>query len=223
MRRSRSRRRRKRKVSYNIKLIAISAGMLMYSLKLQSYGSTQVETKPEVQTFVASPKEYLEMDSLAAEIPSVGEEEYKSYAVPEGEFSEENQKYAEDVCEKYGVPYEIVFSIIHRESHYNSASIGDDGQSFGYMQIMKKWHVDRMERLGVKDLMDPKGNILVGIDYLSELLGSYPEMNLALMAYNCGPDGAERLWKQGIYQTDYSTEIMEEAESIRMGLPGGEK
>ena len=40
-------------------------------------------------------------------------------------------------------------------------------------QIQKKWHWDRMERLGVTDLMGPSGNFRVGCDFLAELYAKY--------------------------------------------------
>ena len=47
-----------------------------------------------------------------------------------------------------------------------------------------------MERLGVKDLTDTRGNMLVGADYLSELAGRYEDIGIVLMAYN----GDSSIW-----------------------------
>lgn len=214
----RSRRRRRRKIPYGVKLAAVCTGMLIYSFKLQSYGN--VKTVPEAVVFETSPLEFNNIQILS-EKEDRDENKYQFYEVPEGEFPEVYQKYTFEICEKYGVPYEIVFSIIQRESRFDRYAIGDDGESFGYMQVMQKWHEDRMIRLDVEDLSNPEGNILVGVDYLSELLGKYPEMNRALMAYNCGPTTANELWNQGIYHTKYTKEVMEEAEAIRNEIAGG--
>lgn len=78
--------------------------------------------------------------------------------------------------------------------------IGDDGASTGYMQIQKKWHWDRMERLGVTDLMGPSGNFRVGCDFLAELYAKYNDWNLALTVYNRGHNPG--------YITDYAKEVM---------------
>ena len=56
------------------------------------------------------------------------------------------------------------------------------------MQVRRRWHEDRMARLGVTDLADPYGNFRVGCDYLAELLGKYP-LEEALTAYNSGKPG----------------------------------
>lgn len=78
--------------------------------------------------------------------------------------------------------------------------IGDNGTSTGYMQIQKKWHWDRMERLGVTDLMEPSGNFRVGCDFLAELYAKYNDWNLALTVYNRGHNPG--------YITDYAKEVM---------------
>ena len=41
-----------------------------------------------------------------------------------------------------------------------------------------------MERLGVSDLYDPYGNILVATDYLVELFEKHGDIGLSLMIYN---------------------------------------
>lgn len=57
--------------------------------------------------------------------------------------------------------------------------------------MQRKWHYDRMSRLGVTDLLDPSENFLVGCDFISELLGKYSTQE-ALTAYNSGRPGYSR-------------------------------
>lgn len=90
-------------------------------------------------------------------------------------------------CQEAGVPYALALAVIQKETHFQNL-LGDDGASEGYMQVQRKWHYDRMERLGVTDLMDPAGNFRVGCDFLAELLGKYPTQE-ALTAYNSGSPG----------------------------------
>ena len=52
------------------------------------------------------------------------------------------------------------------------------------MQISERWHLDRMNRLGVDDLFDPYSNILVGADYISELAEKHGDVALVLDVYN---------------------------------------
>ena len=82
---------------------------------------------------------------------------------------------------------EITPAVIRQETEFRNG-VGDDGRSVGYMQVQRRWHEDRMARLGVTDLTDPYGNFRVGCDYLAELLGKYP-LEEALTAYNSGKPG----------------------------------
>ena len=52
------------------------------------------------------------------------------------------------------------------------------------MQVSPRWHYDRMEELDVENIFDPYGNIMVGTDYLMELIGNYGDIGVALMVYN---------------------------------------
>ena len=111
-------------------------------------------------------------------------------------FDEDTQLLLYSVCERLGVPYELALSVIWRETNFKNL-IGDSGASAGYMQVQEKHHSDRMERLGVVDLMDMHGNFLVGCDYLAELLGKDRGVEWALMAYNGGPNYANEMKKAG--------------------------
>lgn len=90
-------------------------------------------------------------------------------------------------CEEFGVEYELALAMIWRETTFRNV-VGDGGESYGYMQVQPRWHAERMERLGVTDLMDPLGNFRVGCDYMAELLEKY-ELPEALTAYNTGSPG----------------------------------
>lgn len=89
-----------------------------------------------------------------------------------------------EACEESGIDMSLALAVIWEETDYRNI-IGDDGASFGYMQVQQKWHEDRMARLGVTDLMDPASNFRTGCDYLAELLETYPLAN-ALAFYNSG-------------------------------------
>lgn len=88
-----------------------------------------------------------------------------------------------DACIAYNLDPLFIYAIIWQETHFQNISAPNDGH--GYMQIMYKWHRDRMERLGVEDLMDGPGNVLVGCDYISDLM-SYYDIGHALGTYNTG-------------------------------------
>lgn len=99
----------------------------------------------------------------------------------------ELQDYIADKCREYHIAPEVVIAMCEHESSYNEKAIGDDGRSFGLMQVMAKWHVERMTELNCENLLDARQNIAVGIDYLAELLDKYDgDIAKALTAYNRG-------------------------------------
>ena len=129
------------------------------------------------------------------------------------------QTYINDVCKSYEIAPEIVFAMIAKESNYNAEEIGDNGESYGLMQVQKHWHEDRMDELDVNDLLDPYQNVLVGVDYLAELLGYYDgNIEKALTAYNAGATGAyNNYFRHGITASEYAEEIIENSKKIDEG------
>lgn len=114
--------------------------------------------------------------------------------------TDKEQEYLQSACEEFDVPYAIVLGLIEKETMFQNV-VGDDGASAGYMQIQQKWHLDRMERLGVKDLLEPRGNFRVGCDFLAECYAKYNNWSVALTVYNMGCNPG--------YITDYAKEVME--------------
>lgn len=108
--------------------------------------------------------------------------------------SAENQRLLWQACEETGVTYELALAVIWKETNFRNIK-GDGGNSYGYMQVQKRWHSDRMKRLGVTDLMNPYGNFLVGCDYLAELAEKDRGIEWVLHAYNGGPSYANKLAK----------------------------
>lgn len=104
----------------------------------------------------------------------------------------ETQRLLYQACDETGVQYELALAVVWKETNFRNI-YGDGGASAGYMQVQKKYHSDRMERHGVKDLTDPYGNFLVGCDYLAELIAKEKGLEWALMAYNGGPSYANKL------------------------------
>ena len=119
--------------------------------------------------------------------------------------SDEYIEYVNEICEEYCICPEMVIAIIEHESR-GQADVSN-GDCKGLMQVSERWHKDRMERLGVTDLYDPYGNILVGVDYLSELFAEYHDIGTVLMIYN-GSSNAVSRGESGDY-TDYAESIIE--------------
>lgn len=100
-------------------------------------------------------------------------------------------------CLEFEVPYELALAVIEQETNFRNVT-GDDGASEGYMQVQQRFHKDRMDELGVTDLMDPEGNFRVGCSFLSECIEKYG-LEKGLGYYNSGKAQVTR----------YSREVME--------------
>lgn len=123
-------------------------------------------------------------------------------------------KTAQEACIEYGEVYsicpEILMAMIEKESSGNKYAENDG--CYGLMQISIKWHSGRMDRLGVTDIFDEKGNVFVGTDYLAELLGEYEDMYLSLMVYHGESNPVEK-WKRGA-KSEYAEWIMERSSEL---------
>lgn len=119
--------------------------------------------------------------------------------------------YITEVADEYGICPELVMAIVEAESNYNPDA--RNGSCKGLMQVSEKWHKDRMDKLGVTDLMDPYSNILVGADYLSELAEEYEDVGLALMVYNGGHAYAMRIYEKGEL-SNYANKILERSAEL---------
>lgn len=122
------------------------------------------------------------------------------------------QDYIREECIDAGLDMKLVLAIMKVESNFNPADISctDD---FGLMQV-NKVNFEEVEReLGLTNMLDPYQGAKAGIFLLSKLKWNESEHQM-LMAYNIGVAGAQRLWKQGIYETDYSKKVLKAKELI---------
>lgn len=151
--------------------------------------------------------------------------DYFYYEVPEefqrngGEMPTELQEFTQKLCEERCISYPLILAVIEKETGYRNIT-GDGDSSTGYMQVMQKWHEERMEKLGVTDLSIPEENITVGTDFLVELFEKYGEVEMVLMAYNMGESRAKELWADGIYSSKYSRYIVEREAEISLEIYG---
>lgn len=101
--------------------------------------------------------------------------------------------YAEQIVQTYypQLDARYVKAIIYHESRYDPTAINSKTGVMGLMQISPKWHTNRANDLGVFNLLDPYGNILVGCDLLAELTNSH-DFNYALNFFAGGYPYANR-------------------------------
>jgi soluble lytic murein transglycosylase-like protein len=88
----------------------------------------------------------------------------------------------------YHLDPDLVNSVIHAESGFNSRAISPKGAQ-GLMQLMPS----TAGQLGVANAFDPKANVGGGTQYLRQLLEQYNfDLVKALAAYNAGPQRVDK-------------------------------
>lgn len=107
----------------------------------------------------------------------------------------------------YNLDFTLVMAVIQHESSFNPSVISRTND-YGLMQINKINHEYITETLGITDFLDPYQNVRSGVFILRKLFERYEDANMVLMAYNMGEKGAKRLWDKGIYDTNYTTSIL---------------
>lgn len=140
----------------------------------------------------------------------------QEYADAGGAFPDVMQQFTYIISRQNGVDYVVILAMIEVESGYRRDAEGQTGD-VGYMQIVGKWHEDRMERINAEDLTDPFQNVRVGVDFMAELLRKYNgDYGKALTAYKYGNSGAYKcFFSKGIYKSGYSENVLAVAERIR--------
>jgi hypothetical protein len=128
--------------------------------------------------------------------------------------------YVKNVCAKYNegknqseiIEPELVQSMIYHESRYNPKS--KNGTCTGLMQVSTRWHGERAERLGVTDFYDSYSNVLLGVDYISELFYETKDIRLALMYYSMNHEDALAMYNRGEIST-YAKTVLATAETYK--------
>jgi soluble lytic murein transglycosylase-like protein len=88
----------------------------------------------------------------------------------------------------YQIPEELVRAVIKVESDYDPRAISQVG-ALGLMQLMP----ETAERMQVRDIMDPRENILGGVRYLRVLANMFNgDLELTLAGYNAGENAVVR-------------------------------
>lgn len=100
----------------------------------------------------------------------------------------EEQDYLQTACAEFGVDYELMLSLIYRETRFQNI-VGDGGNSIGYCQIQPRWWGSLMEEIGAEDLTDPYDNFRTGCAIVAQLTEKYGNVRDALSAYNTGAPG----------------------------------
>ena len=190
----------------NKKLFAISlaiCGVIVVALMWKGFAVEEARAEIDIQESAASVEEAVSRNAEGPEI-------LEYYDVP---LDDELQSFIFGRCERHNIDPAIVIAMIDVESKFKSDAVGDRGAAYGLMQVQPRWHTERIDRLGVDDLLDPYQNVEVGVDYLGELVAKGRGIEWALMAYNGGYSYANSYVSRGEV-SDYAREVMEIAANL---------
>lgn len=206
-----------------VELRTIKSELENYKVTMIEYGPNKspeiIVNEPEPKTPVQTLKvKTVEVTPLMAEekvedteeVEEVEEENVSYFDVP---LDHALQDHIFKLCDEKNIDPAIVIAMIERESRFTTDVIGDNGNSFGLMQIQPRWHQGRMDSLGCTDLLDPYQNVTVGIDLLSELVETEDSIEWALMAYNSGPGLASEYYEDGVI-TEYVEAIYKTSSNL---------
>lgn len=178
---------------------------------------SNILSSPEPQRIEAEPLQPQTITELklagAADAESDLTPEPITYDIP---LPEELQQYTIDICSQYSIDPALVFAVMFVETNYTPDVNLPDG--VGIMAIHPINLPELTDKLNVRDLTDPKQNIKAGCYYLSRYLKAYQDTGHALIAYNCGAAGADRLIAQGVNSTAYSRKVLEQYQTIKGGI-----
>jgi soluble lytic murein transglycosylase len=98
----------------------------------------------------------------------------------------------DQVSRKYGVSPDMIFAVIQTESSFDTLAVSNRG-AVGLMQLLPSTAREVAEELNIqwtddRILWDPLTNIEMGTYYLRTLISRFDNVEVALAAYNQGPN-----------------------------------
>lgn len=191
---------------------------LMCTLSLLMFTCWQVlemkEDLAALDTKVEELKDQPVAEIIIEEPPTIylGQSVYRKEAQEPTIFTERDNwnAYIDEVASSYGLSPQLIKSLIQVESRWDPNAVDPTGSYVGLMQISTRWQADRAKRLGVMNMMDPYGNILIGTSYLADTLKETGDLAWALMIYNEGYKSAYQKHCAGVVSA-YASEVMKGA------------
>lgn len=205
----------RRSIQVIILIGMIYIATMSYSNKIQESSnnqdntiqSTQHQSAKQTTTESTEPTPIIEPKQVTIQTKPLEKEPQTPYIdIP---LSKDLQDYIFEQCNHDYELHFLTISVIKAESCFNPKSVSPDGHDIGLMQIRDCNISYLSKKLGAVDLYNPYDNVKCGIYMLSNLYEKWEYKNLALMAYNFGEEGARKLWRKGIYSSEYSRKVTE--------------
>lgn len=130
--------------------------------------------------------------------------------------------YVNEICEDYKFVDDLpmlIMAMMEVESNFDPTVTDATGSGcIGLMQVSPYWQKDRAERLGVTDLWDEYGNILVAVDCLQDLYYNYTneDIVLSVMMYNMDFTSARKLYNNGQW-SQYAIKVFDIFDDLKGG------
>jgi hypothetical protein len=205
---------RNRKIIKAILVVAffVVAALVGGTLDAETYKAESAVTEKKTVTETTKTETETETKVTVSQIKHTTEkiEPIKFFDVS---LSAELQLHIFKECEKHNIAPTIIIAMIERESRYDPNAIGDNGKSFGLMQIQPIWFEKEMAELGITDLLDPFQNVTLGIRIMSDLKDKDTDLYWVLMAYNGGMSYANKAMENEFY-SDYAQYVVERASEL---------
>lgn len=217
------------KLKLKMQLVALAIFLILFGTIFITSINNSVPTQAADTAKEETAERFMEATTTSAEIAqttvyipetTMHQQDVANYVYYDVPMDDELQRYIQDLCKEYDFDrYDVVVALIQQESSFREDVISGTGD-YGYMQINECNHNWLADELGLNDMLDGEQNIAAGIYILSDLYGKYGDIELALMAYNCGEKGASDLWQQGIYSTKYSEGVINIASTLEQREKG---
>ena len=117
-------------------------------------------------------------------------------------------EYVDKAADDYGVDKELIYAMIHTESHFDKDAVSSAGAA-GLMQLTDETYKWLCDKRGVDyvdgGLYEPSINIDFGTYLISWLFDEFGDEKLVIAAYNAGPDNVKSWLKNPEYSPDGKT------------------
>lgn len=173
--------------------VALVAGVLFlgaFFLGVQSADSTVVWRE---RLGVAAPEGALELQQLEITRLKRIHENSAKFGIP-ADLAER----IEDIAMAEGIEPHVAFGLVRAESEFNRRAVSPVG-AIGLTQLMPSTARYFTRAVSREALMDRDTNLRIGFRYLRTLIEKYNgNLELALLAYNRGPERVDQLLRAGV-------------------------